>query len=203
MRKVVLKSATAVAIAVALVAGATANVKAIDSKHRYFAYGLGERSCEDYVKFREKKLEKLEGEHPRFTKDELYEIVDRVVGQWIAGFLTAHNLYVSDTYNVAGTLSMDDVKARLEKNCRADTRQHFTQAMIKLVQEFASATREIRAREIMSAQFSDARKKREANSGHAGGLRHEEKIFAGAYSGPIAGAQNDAFARSAPGKKQS
>ena len=108
---------------------------AIDSNNRYFAYGVGQRSCEDYVKFREKRLETLERQYERYTKDELYEIVDKVVEHWIAGFLTAHNLYVSDTYDLVGKLTMDDLKARLERSCRANTKQYFTEAMIMLVQE--------------------------------------------------------------------
>jgi hypothetical protein len=111
-----------------------ANVYAIDSNNRYFAYGLGQRTCEDYVKFREKRLETFE-RHERYTKDELYEIVDRTVEQWIAGFLTAHNLYVSDTYDLAGKTSMEELKARLEKSCRANGKQYFAEAVITLVQE--------------------------------------------------------------------
>lgn len=113
----------------------TAKLYAIDASNRYFAYGLGQRTCEDYVKVREKKFETLEQDHPRYTKEELYEIVDRVVEHWIAGFLTAHNFYVSDTYDVAGKTNMDELKATLEKSCRANPKQHFAQAMIALAQQ--------------------------------------------------------------------
>ena len=118
-----------------VIAVATSPLYAIDGNNRYFAYGVGQRSCEDYVKFREKRLETLEQQHPRFTKDELYEIVDKIVEHWIAGFLTAHNLYVSDTYDVAGKAKMDDLKARLEKSCRANRKQYFAEAMITVTQE--------------------------------------------------------------------
>ena len=114
---------------------ASSNVYAIDKSNRYFAYGVGQRSCEDYIKFREKRLEALEQQYPRYTKDELYEIVDKIVEHWIAGFLTAHNLYVSDTYDVVGKLTMADLKARLETNCRANTKEYFAEAMISLVQQ--------------------------------------------------------------------
>jgi len=124
----------ALAVVPALIlAGST--LHAIDSNNRYFAYGVGQRTCEDYLKFREKRLETLEQQHPRYTKDELYEIVDRIVEHWIAGFLTAHNLYVSDTYDIAGKSSMDDVKNRLEKGCRANPKQYFAEAMIAVVQQ--------------------------------------------------------------------
>ena len=61
------------------------NLYAMDSNNRYFAYGVGQRSCEDYVKFREKRLETLE-RHERYTKEDLYEIVDKIVEHWIAGY---------------------------------------------------------------------------------------------------------------------
>jgi hypothetical protein len=114
---------------------ASSQLYAIDSNNRYFAYGVGQRTCEDYVKFREKRLEMLEQQHPRYTKDELYEIVNRIVEQWIAGFLTAHNLYVSDTFDVIGKSTMDDVKARLETTCRANTKVYFSEAMLSVVQQ--------------------------------------------------------------------
>jgi hypothetical protein len=121
-----------------MLAAASSSVYAIDSNNRYFAYGLGQKSCEDYLKFRDRKLDALEQQHPRFSKDELYDIVKRIVEQWIAGFLTAHNLYVSDTYNVAGISTMDDIEARLETACRANTKEHFAEAMISVVEQLNS-----------------------------------------------------------------
>jgi hypothetical protein len=56
----------------------------MDGKGRYFASGVGQRSCEDYVKFRDKRLETLVP-NERYTKDELYAIVDMIVEHWIAG----------------------------------------------------------------------------------------------------------------------
>lgn len=108
---------------------------AIDRNNRSFAYGVGQRSCEDYLKFREKRLDALEKEHERYTKEELYEIVDRIVEHWIAGFLTAHNFYVTDTYDVAGKSDMSELKARIEKICRANPKQRFAEAMVAVVQQ--------------------------------------------------------------------
>lgn len=135
MNKNFFRSVRAVLTVVLVVAAASSNLYAIDSNGRYFAYGLGQRTCEDYVKFREKKLDTLEQQHPRYTRDELYEIVDKIVEHWIAGFLTAHNLYVSDTYDVAGNTTMDDMKSRLENICRANTKEYFAEAMVTLVQQ--------------------------------------------------------------------
>jgi len=135
MKQNFLRSAgVALAFALTMIA-AGFNLYAMDSNNRYFAYGLGQRSCEDYVKFREKKLDSLEQQHPRYTKDELYEIVDRIVEHWIAGFLTAHNFYVSDTYDVAGKSNMADLKDRLEKSCRTNTKQHFAEAMLAVIHQ--------------------------------------------------------------------
>jgi hypothetical protein len=128
-------SARVILAAVLVIVAASSTLYAIDSNNRYFAYGVGQRTCEDYVKFREKRLDTLEQQHPRYTKDELYEIVDKIVEHWIAGFLTAHNLYVSDTYDVVGKLTMDDLKARLESACRANTKEYFAEAIITLVQQ--------------------------------------------------------------------
>src|SRR4030095_13166324 len=132
MKKKVFRSARIILIVIVVIVAASLELHAIDSNNRYFAYGVGQRTCEDFVKFREKKLDTLEQQHPRYTKDELYEIVDKIVEHWIAGFLTAHNLYVSDTYDLAGKAPMDELKPRLEKLCRANSKQHFAEAMIAL-----------------------------------------------------------------------
>ena len=128
---------SALILGVLFIGGLTVSPKlyAIDKNNRYFAYGVGQRNCDNYIKFREKKLDALEQQYPRYTKDELYEIVDRVIEQWIAGFLTAHDLYVADTYNVAGNTTMDDLMNRLEKICRVNPDQHFAEAMVTLVQQ--------------------------------------------------------------------
>ncbi len=120
---------------IVIIVAVGSTVAAVDRNNRYFAYGMGQRTCDDYVKFRERKLTTLEQQYERYTKDELYEIVDKVVEHWIAGFLTAHDLYVADTYNIAGSTTMDDMKARLEKICRANGQQYFAQAMVTLVQD--------------------------------------------------------------------
>ena len=134
MNRPVFRFAMITSISVMFLAASVGDLRAIDGKGRFFAYGVGQRSCEDYVKFREKKLETLE-KHERYTKDELYEIVDKVVEHWIAGFLTAHNLYVADTYDLAGQSTMDDLKARLEKSCRSNPKQHFAEAVVTLVHD--------------------------------------------------------------------
>ena len=135
MSQAVLRTVVIALSSALMLAASTLSVYAIDTNNRYFAYGLGQRSCDDYLKFRDRKLDSLEQQHPRFSKDELYDIVNRIVEQWIAGFLTAHNLYVSDTYNVAGKVTMDDIKARLDTACRANTKDYFAPAMISVMEQ--------------------------------------------------------------------
>jgi len=135
MNKNFLRSTRIILSIAFLITAEASQLYAIDSNNRYFAYGVGQRTCDDYVKFRGKRLETLERQHERYTKDELYEIVDKVVEHWIAGFLTATDLYLADTYNIAGNASMDDLKDRLETICRLDGKQFFAQAVITLVKE--------------------------------------------------------------------
>jgi hypothetical protein len=134
MTKTLFRSVCIVLTVLVMIVAGGSTLYAIDSNNRYFAYGLGQRSCEDYVQFREKKLPTLEG-YERFSKNDLYEIVDKVIEHWIAGFLTAHNFYVSDTYDVAGSSNLNDLKARLEQSCRSNPKQYFTEAMISVVQQ--------------------------------------------------------------------
>lgn len=128
------RAATVVILAVFLAPVGMTGALAMDTNGKFFAYGVGQMSCEDYVKAREKKIESLEKQES-YTKDDLYEIVDKVIEYWIAGFLTAHNFYVTDTYDVAANVKMEEMQARLEKICRANTKQYFAEAMIKLTQE--------------------------------------------------------------------
>jgi hypothetical protein len=135
MNKTLFRSVPILLTFVVVIAATGSRLYAVDRNKSYYAYGVGQQSCEDYVKLREKKLETLEQQHERYTKDELYEISDKAVEYWIAGFLTAHDLYVADTFNVAGNTNMDDLKARLENICRANGKQYFAEAMFTLVQQ--------------------------------------------------------------------
>ncbi len=127
--------ALAIALSFAVVIAAAGSIYAVDLNNRYYAYGVGQRTCDDYIKFREKKLEAFDRQHERYTKDDLYEIADKVIEHWMAGFLTAHDLYVADTYNIAGNASIDDLQDRVEQICRTNRKQRFVEAMVTLVQQ--------------------------------------------------------------------
>ena len=121
------KPATVGVITVLLLSGWWGSAPAIDSSGRYYALGVGSRSCADYVKYSEKKLE-------NFTPDQ-YEVADKIIEHWVAGFMTAHNFYVTDTYDVVGTVTIDQLQERIEKYCRANPDKRVAEAIVSIAQE--------------------------------------------------------------------
>ena len=95
-----------------------------DSKSA-FAFGVGTKKCSVYVQFRERKLP---GQYS--AKD--YENTEEVVAQWVGGFMTAHNYYVQDTYDVTKNAGKDMVMGWLESLCRENPEQPFALAVIEL-----------------------------------------------------------------------
>jgi hypothetical protein len=110
-----------------LISGGLSNTLALDSNGRYYALGVGSRSCADYIKYSEKKLE-------NFT-DEQYEIADKIIEHWVAGFMTAHNFYVTDTYDVVGTVTIDQMQERIEKYCRANPNKRVAESIVLIAEE--------------------------------------------------------------------
>ena len=109
-----------------LAAGAS-GVLAMDSNGRYFALGAGSRSCGDFIKLREKRVENLTPEQ--------YEVAAVIIEHWVAGYMTAHNFYVTDTYNVVGTVTMDQLEERIEKYCRGNPNSRVAEAVSAIAQE--------------------------------------------------------------------
>jgi hypothetical protein len=110
-----------------LVSGWPSNTLAMDINGRYFALGVGSKSCADYLKYSEKKLE-------NFT-DEQYEIADKIIEHWVAGFMTAHNFYVTDTYDVVGTVTIDQMQERIEKYCRANPNKRVAESIVLIAED--------------------------------------------------------------------
>ena len=110
-----------------LVSGELSNTLAIDSNGRYFALGVGSRSCSDHLKFSEKRLE-------NFTPEQ-WEIADVIIEHWVAGFFTAHNFYVTDTFDVVGTVTIDQLQERIDKYCRANPNKRVAEAVTAIAQE--------------------------------------------------------------------
>jgi hypothetical protein len=110
-----------------LISGGLSNTLAMDNNGRYLALGVGSRSCADHVKYSEKKLE-------NFT-DEQYEIADKIIEHWVAGFMTAHNFYVTDTYDIVGTVTIDQIQERIEKYCRANPNKRVAESIVLIVEE--------------------------------------------------------------------
>jgi hypothetical protein len=135
MHNTILRSVPVLLSFVVVIAAAGSRLYAAEDSKGYYVYGVGPQRCEDYVKFREKKAAPLEQQNERYTKDEMYEMADKAVEYWIAGFLSAYNLYAADTFKVTGDANMDDLEARLENICRSNVKQHFAEAMFTLVQQ--------------------------------------------------------------------
>jgi hypothetical protein len=110
-----------------LISGGLSNTLAMDTNGRYFALGVGSKPCADYLKYAEKKLE-------NFT-DEQYEIADKIIEHWVAGFMTAHNFYVTDTYDVVGTVTIDQMQERIEKYCRANPNKRVAESIVLIAEE--------------------------------------------------------------------
>ena len=110
-----------------LVSGELSNTLAIDSNGRYFALGVGSRSCSDHLKFSEKRLE-------NFTPEQ-WDIADVIIEHWVAGFFTAHNFYVTDTFDVVGTVTIDQLQERIDKYCRANPNSRVAEAVTAIAQE--------------------------------------------------------------------
>jgi hypothetical protein len=114
-------------LAIFLISGWLPNARAIDANGRYFALGVGSRSCGDHLKFSEKRLE-------NFTSEQ-WEIADVIIEHWVAGFFTAHNFYVTDTFDVVGTVTIDQLQERIDKYCRANPNSRVAEAVTAIAQE--------------------------------------------------------------------
>ena len=117
---------TAIFLGSLLISGLSKSL-AMDNNGRYLALGVGSRSCADYLKYSEKKLENF--------SDEQYEIADKIIEHWVAGFMTAHNFYVTDTYDVVGPVTIDQVQERIEKYCRANPNKRVAESIVLIVEE--------------------------------------------------------------------
>jgi len=99
---------------------------AIDEDSRlYRAYGVGPKKCSVYIQLRERKL-------PGKNTAKDYENTDEVVAQWVAGYMTAHNYYVRDTFDVTAAAGKDKVMGWLESLCRENLDQPFVAAVADL-----------------------------------------------------------------------
>jgi hypothetical protein len=83
---------------------------------------LGPKKCSLYVQLRERKL-------PGHYSAKDYENTDEVVAQWVAGFLTAHNYYVKDTFDVTAAAGKDKIMGWLEWLCRQNPDEPFVAAV--------------------------------------------------------------------------
>ena len=125
MKALRLTVATALAFLLSLPVGAS-NTLAIDDQGRFYALGMGMKKCSGFVKLRDRRIE-------NFTARD-YEIAGHVVEHWVAGYMTAHNYYVADTYNVKGDASVEQVMEWLYEFCRSDQDEYFAEAVVALAE---------------------------------------------------------------------
>lgn len=93
-------------------------VYASDKSGKYEVLGQGMQSCGAYVQSRK-------GDH-------LKEVSFMV---WVAGFLTAYNMYTPDTYDVTANVDLDGLMGWLENYCGANPLKNFSSAVDSLVSE--------------------------------------------------------------------
>ncbi len=101
---------------------------AMAANGRFYALGVGHRPCADFVKFRERRL-------ANFTAEQ-YEIAGEIITHWVAGFLTAHNYYVTDTYNVMGASTIEQVATWLGDYCKANQDKYFAEAVLEFTRVY-------------------------------------------------------------------
>ena len=125
MKALRLTIATTLAFLLLLPVGVSITL-AVDNQGRFYALGVGMRKCSDFVKFRERRIE-------NFTARD-YEIAGHVVEHWVAGYMTAHNYYVADTYNVEGNANLEHIAEWLYEFCRSDQEEYFAEAVVALAE---------------------------------------------------------------------
>ncbi|OOZ39996.1 hypothetical protein BOW53_09495 [Solemya pervernicosa gill symbiont] len=103
-----------VVIALALLLSCTA-LSAKDMNQRFAAFGLGSKSCSDYISA---------------TIDGGDEV--DYYNNYILGYLSAFNLIVPGTYNILGTNTMSDAFEWLNDYCREEGDASFINALASL-----------------------------------------------------------------------
>lgn len=95
---------------------------AADSSERYTNYGSGTQPCETYVTARD---DSRNGEVR----------IELVFLTWLNGFLSAHNYYVTNTYDIKGTADNEALLVWLENYCKQNPLKSFSSAVAALTDE--------------------------------------------------------------------
>jgi hypothetical protein len=106
-------------ILLAAVVATPLNLAAKDMNGNFATYGLGARSCGDYIEARKQG-------------DELLDYYNN----FVVGYLSAINLVVPNTFDILGTRTMGEAFEWLDLHCGKSPSENFTNAMALLTGAF-------------------------------------------------------------------
>ena len=88
--------------------------RALDKNNEGMVYGAGMRSCEAYTSARKSNT-------------------DASFSEWLSGYLSATNYYISDTYDIEGQTDLSGDFSWLDNWCEANSAKPFSTAASELV----------------------------------------------------------------------
>jgi hypothetical protein len=103
-------------LVVALLFAAATAAQAADEQGRFAVKGPGLATCKDFT------------EHLQQKSQNFY-----VMGGWLLGFITAHNLHMKETYDAASWQSGELLIGLMENYCKQRPEDRFAEGTIKLV----------------------------------------------------------------------
>ena len=92
--------------------------RAADDAGSFVTYGLGNRSCSEWIEFRARN-------DPNTVN----------MAAWILGFISAYNKYLYKGINVAGVLDAEEIHALIDKNCKNRPRDSLWFATNALIEQ--------------------------------------------------------------------
>jgi hypothetical protein len=124
-------------LAVGLLLAGTAVAHAADEKGRFAVKGPGLATCKDFTEATEQKSQNF-----------------YVMGGWLLGFITAHNLHMKETYDAASWQSGELLVGLMENYCKQRPDDRFAEGTIKLVRVLMQ-TRLTEESKLVVAQHGD------------------------------------------------
>lgn len=106
----------AIGLFIALVS-ITMTVQARDYKQQFATYGAGDYSCSVYTK-------------ARAAADEQ----ENQIRQWLAGYISAFNLIIGDTYDIFGSTDFDGMIKWLDTRCKRYPNANLTNTLAKFTE---------------------------------------------------------------------
>ena len=103
-------------LAIALLVSGASAAQAADSEGRFAVKGPGLATCADFSQAFQEKSQAF-----------------YVMGGWLLGFVTGHNLHMKDTYDAASWQSGELLVGLMENYCKQRPEDRFAEGAIKLV----------------------------------------------------------------------